>query len=49
LKYSNVYVKRIIDLIKTLASDGFTGKLTLTLIFNQGGVRDVKKTIEDKI
>ena len=43
------YIKKIVDLIKRLDADGFTGKLILTFIFNQGGIRDVKKNIEDKI
>ena len=43
------FIKKISELIKELQFKGFTGILTLTLYFNNGGIRDAKKNIEDKI
>ena len=39
--------KKIVDIIRILVSNKFTGELRFTLLFNQGGVRQFKKTIED--
>lgn len=43
------YLKKIADLIARLELEKFSGKLILTLLFNQGGIRDVKKNLEDKL
>lgn len=43
------YIKKILSIINTLKLEQFTGELTLNLIFNEGGIRGVEKTIKDKL
>lgn len=43
------FTKKLIDIIQRLIIQKFTGIVTLTLYFNNGGIRDAKKSIEDKI
>lgn len=44
-------IKKIIDLLKRLELERFTGTLVLKIVFNQGGIRTehCKKSLEDKI
>lgn len=43
------YIKKIVDLIKRLELEKFTGVLIIKIFFNQGGIRDAKKNLEDNI
>jgi hypothetical protein len=43
------YIKKIIDMIQGFVVKKFTGVVTITIFFNEGGIRDAKKNIEDKI
>lgn len=42
-------VNKILDIIKYLTVKKFTGRLTLCFEFYQGGIRDAKKAIEERI
>jgi len=41
--------KEIVEVIDDLKKKKFTGKLTLIIVFNEGGIRDVEKMINQKI
>ena len=43
------YIKKILHIINVLKLELFTGELILKLFFNQGGIRDVEKTVKEKI
>jgi len=42
-------LKEIMGVIKALMGECFTGVLTLKIHFNQGGIRDVIKSIENRL
>lgn len=44
-----VYFEKLLDILLQFVKMKFTGVITFTLVFNQGGIRSVKQSIESNV